>query len=113
MATGATLAPDTLSERIDMSLTKLFSRRSLASAMAITAAASGLVLMTPGAAEAAILAWLAQDYGVGRGHAMAFFHVLKNGTEISDKHVGSSGAHRDDSTTLRIDGIANRDCVVK
>ena len=60
-----------------------------------------------------VLAWLADDYGVGRGHGMAFFHVLKNGTEISDKHVGSSGAHRDDSTTLRIDGIANRDCVVK
>jgi hypothetical protein len=60
-----------------------------------------------------VLAWLAEDYGIGRGHAMAFFHVLKNGTEISDKHVGSSGAHRDDSTTLRIDGIANRHSVAK
>jgi hypothetical protein len=58
-----------------------------------------------------VLAWLAEDYGVGRGHGMAFFHLMKNGTEISDKHVGSSGSHRDDSSTLRIDGIANRERV--
>jgi Domain of unknown function (DUF4287) len=52
--------------------------------------------------------WLKADYGVGRGHAMALYYVLKNGTEISDKHVGTTGAHRDDSTTLRVDGIARR-----
>ena len=55
-----------------------------------------------------VCAWLKDDFGVGRGHAMAFFYVLKNGTEIGDKHVGSTGSHRDESTTLRIDGIANR-----
>ncbi|WP_210508217.1 DUF4287 domain-containing protein [Naasia sp. SYSU D00057] len=62
-----------------------------------------------GTKAAVIVEWLATDYGVGRGHAMAFFSVLKNGTQISDKHVGSTGAHRDESATLRVDGIANRD----
>lgn len=52
--------------------------------------------------------WLRDDYGVGRGHAMAFFHVLKNGPMISDKHVGSTGAHRDPTTELRLDGVAGR-----
>ncbi|MFC4854655.1 DUF4287 domain-containing protein [Actinophytocola glycyrrhizae] len=55
-----------------------------------------------------VLEWLKTDYDLGRGHGMAFFHVLKNGTEISDKHVGSTGTHRDPSTTLRVDGLANR-----
>ncbi|MCU1570194.1 MAG: hypothetical protein JWR33_935 [Naasia sp.] len=55
-----------------------------------------------------VLDWLSTEYGVGRGHAMAFFALMKNGTEISDKHVGSAGAHRDESTTLRVDGLANR-----
>lgn len=55
-----------------------------------------------------VLQWLKDDYDLGRGHGMAFFHVLKNGTTISDKHVGSTGTHRDDSTTLRVDGLANR-----
>jgi hypothetical protein len=62
----------------------------------------------PETKAAVVIDWLATDYGVGRGHAMAFFHLIKNGTEISDKHVGTEGAHRDDSSTLRIDGIANR-----
>ena len=48
--------------------------------------------------------WLNSDYGVGRGHAMALFHVLKNGAVISAKHVGTAGAHRDTSTVLRLDG---------
>ena len=52
--------------------------------------------------------WLKTSYGLGRGHAMALYYVLKNGTEIGDKHVGSSGTHRDQSTTLRIDGVAHR-----
>ena len=56
-----------------------------------------------------VLDWLRDDYGVGRGHGMAFVHVLKNGADISDKHVGSAGVHRDDSVTLRLDGKAQRD----
>ncbi len=55
-----------------------------------------------------VAAWLKDDYGIGRGHAMAFFHVLKNGPEIGDKHVGSEGVHRDESAVLRLDGKANR-----
>ena len=62
---------------------------------------------TPTTRAGDVVNWLA-EYGVGRGHAMAFFHLVKNGTEIGDKHGGSTGTHRDESTTLRIDGIANR-----
>lgn len=55
-----------------------------------------------------IVTWLKDGYDLGRGHAMALVHVIKNGSEISDKHVGADGAHRDESTTLRLDGVANR-----
>ncbi|SDN77165.1 DUF4287 domain-containing protein [Lentzea jiangxiensis] len=54
------------------------------------------------------LEWLKTDHDLGRGHGMALFHVLKNGPEISAKHVGTTGSHRDDSATLRLDGLANR-----
>lgn len=57
---------------------------------------------------AEIVAWLADDYALGRGHAMALVHVVKNGPTISDKHVGSAGTHRDESSVLRLDGLANR-----
>lgn len=55
-----------------------------------------------------ILTWLADKYSLGRGHAMALVHVVKNGPQISDKHVGSSGVHRDESDVLRLDGLARR-----
>ena len=55
-----------------------------------------------------VVAWLKDEWGVGRGHAMAFVHVLKNGATVSDAHVGSAGSHRDESTTLRLDGRARR-----
>ncbi|GAB1511752.1 DUF4287 domain-containing protein [Actinophytocola sp. KF-1] len=55
-----------------------------------------------------VLEWLKNDHDLGRGHGMALYHVLKNGVEIGEKHVGSDGTHRDESTTLRIDGLANR-----
>ncbi|WP_219419825.1 DUF4287 domain-containing protein [Pseudonocardia nigra] len=57
---------------------------------------------------AEIIAWLKEDYNLGRGHAMALVHVIRNGTTISDKHVGTTGAHRDESNELRLDGVANR-----
>ncbi|TKR23169.1 DUF4287 domain-containing protein [Cellulomonas hominis] len=55
---------------------------------------------------AAIVAWLAEDYGLGRGHAMALVHVIRNGPQIGTKHVGSTGTHRDESATLWLDGRA-------
>ncbi|MEU9820323.1 DUF4287 domain-containing protein [Pseudonocardia alni] len=55
-----------------------------------------------------IVEWLKTDYDLGRGHAMALAHVVRNGTAISDKHVGTTGTHRDESAELRLDGIANR-----
>ena len=56
-----------------------------------------------------VVDWLKEDYGVGRGHAMALFGVLKNGPTAPEKHVGSAGSHRDESLTLRLDGVAARD----
>jgi hypothetical protein len=55
-----------------------------------------------------ILEWLKTDYELGRGHGMALVHVIKKGTGIDDKHVGTSGTHRDESNELWIDGKANR-----
>lgn len=55
-----------------------------------------------------VIAWLKEDYDLGRGHAMALVHVIKNGPKISDKHVGSGRAHNDDTDALRLDGIKNR-----
>lgn len=55
-----------------------------------------------------ILAWLSTDLGLGRGHGMALVHVIKHGPQISDRHVGSTGSHRDASTELRLDGVAAR-----
>ena len=55
-----------------------------------------------------IVAWLKEDFGLGRGHAMAIVHVIKNGPGIADKHVGTTGSHRDESNILRLDGKAHR-----
>ncbi|MBO3094718.1 DUF4287 domain-containing protein [Cellulomonas dongxiuzhuiae] len=55
-----------------------------------------------------ILAWLADEYGLGRGHGMAVVHVLTKGPAISGKHVGTTGSHRDASDTLWLDGRATR-----
>lgn len=62
----------------------------------------------PDAVAGDVIAWLAADYGLGRGHAMALVHVIKNGPTISQKHVGSSGSHRDESDTLWLDGVATK-----
>lgn len=56
----------------------------------------------------AIIDWLKEDYGLGRGHAMALVHVIKNGPQISEKHVGSDGVHRDETIELWLDGKSNR-----
>ena len=62
----------------------------------------------PAVKAGTIVDWLKEDYGLGRGHAMALVYVIKNGPEIDSKHVGSTGTHRDDSDTLWLDGKANR-----
>lgn len=51
-----------------------------------------------------VLTWLKDEYELGRGHGMALFHVIKNGTKISNKHVGSGKAHNDTSDTLVLTG---------
>jgi hypothetical protein len=62
----------------------------------------------PGTKPAVIVEWLKQDFDLGRGHAMAIVHIIKNGAEIGDKHVGTTGAHRDESSVLDLGGKANR-----
>ncbi len=56
----------------------------------------------------AVVTWLADEYGLGRGHAMALVHVIKNGPTVDPKHVGAARSHRDASPTLWLDGIASR-----
>jgi hypothetical protein len=60
----------------------------------------------PDTKSAPIVAWLGEDYGLGRGHAMALVHVITKGEKISTKHVGTDGAHSDRSDTLWLDGKA-------
>ncbi len=51
-----------------------------------------------------MLAWLKDDYALGRGHGMALVHVIKNGAQIGEKHVNSGGTHSDPSDTLTLTG---------
>jgi hypothetical protein len=65
--------------------------------------------MSPKASKAGpILEWLAEDFGLGRGHGMALVHVITTGPATGDVHVGTTGSHRDESAVLRLDGIAAR-----
>lgn len=58
----------------------------------------------PSVKAGTILDWLKEDYDLGRGHGMALVHVIKNGPQIDSKHVGSDGAHGDESGLLWLDG---------
>ncbi|HEX5332539.1 MAG TPA: DUF4287 domain-containing protein [Cellulomonas sp.] len=62
----------------------------------------------PGAKAGDDVAWLKEDYDVDRGHAMVLWDVIKNGPQISTKHVGTTGARSDESDTLWLDGKATR-----
>ena len=62
----------------------------------------------PGTKATPIIEWLAADFGLGRGHAMALVHVITKGPTISVKHVGTDGVHRDESETLWLDGKATK-----
>ena len=55
---------------------------------------------------AVIVDWLKNDFNLGRGHAMALVHVIKNGPQIDAKHVSSGGTHSDPSDMLWLDGKA-------
>lgn len=65
-------------------------------------------LDAPGTKAGEIIAWLKDDYDLGRGHAMAIVHVIQKGSRISEKHVGTDGVHRDESVELRLDGVATK-----
>jgi hypothetical protein len=65
-------------------------------------------LAEPSVKAGAILEWLKEDYGLGRGHGMALVHVIQKGPQIDAKHVGTTGSHSDDSDTLWLDGKANK-----
>jgi hypothetical protein len=62
----------------------------------------------PGTKAGDILAWLKDDYGLGRGHGMAMVHVITKGPQIDTKFVGTDGVHRDESATLWLDGKATK-----
>lgn len=55
-----------------------------------------------------ILAWLKEDYDLGRGHGMAIVHVITKGPRISAKHVETGTAHSDPSDELWLDGVASK-----
>jgi hypothetical protein len=74
----------------------------------LVALAHGRGFNDPRTKAGEIIGWLKDDYGLGRGHAMALVHVIKNGPMISQKHVGSDGVHRDESAELWLDGKNNR-----
>ncbi|MCI2957576.1 DUF4287 domain-containing protein [Agromyces atrinae] len=62
----------------------------------------------PSVKAGVIVAWLKDDYDLGRGHAMALVHVIKKGPVIDAKHVNSGGVHSDASDTLWLDGVASK-----
>ena len=51
-----------------------------------------------------IIEWLKEDYGLGRGHALAMLHMITKGDQISSKHIGTDGTHSDASDRLWLDG---------
>lgn len=60
----------------------------------------------PGTKAGDIVTWLADEYGLGRGHAMALVHVITRGPKVAGRHVNSGGVHSDPSDTLWLDGKA-------
>lgn len=51
-----------------------------------------------------IIAWLKADYGLGLGHARAIDHVIRKGAKFTLRQT--TGPHRDESDTLKLDGKA-------
>ncbi|QCB92760.1 DUF4287 domain-containing protein [Cellulomonas shaoxiangyii] len=65
-------------------------------------------LDAPGTKAGQVVAWFAEEHGLGRGHAMAFWRVLTQGPTISGKYVGTGGTHAHASDTLWLDGKATK-----
>lgn len=61
----------------------------------------------PGTKAGEIISWLADDYSLGRGHAMALVHVITKGPQIAATHVGTGTTHSDATDTLWLDGRAS------
>ena len=53
-----------------------------------------------------IIAWLKAEYGLGLGHARAIDHVIRKGAKFTLRQT--TGTHRDESDTLKLDGKASR-----
>lgn len=53
-----------------------------------------------------IIAWLKKDYGLGLGHARALDYVIRKGPTFEVRQT--TGVHRDESGTLKLDGKAKR-----
>jgi len=62
-------------------------------------------LTAPETKTSVIVAWLKEDFNLGRGHAMALVHVFNSGAAMSEKHVDSDGVHRDEGVALHLDGF--------
>lgn len=62
----------------------------------------------PGTKATPIVQWLAEDYGLGRGHAMALVHVITKGPQISAAHVRTGTTHSDPKDHLWLDGVATK-----
>lgn len=62
----------------------------------------------PATTAGQVVAWLKEDYDLGRGHAMALWQVIQHGPGISTTHVRTGGTHNDESDTLWLDGKATR-----
>ena len=63
----------------------------------------------PGTKSGEIVAWLGEDYGLGRGHAMALVHVITKGPQIDTKHVACVVYGSADAETAAVRAAAVRD----
>jgi hypothetical protein len=62
----------------------------------------------PGTKAGVIVDWLKADYELGRGHAMALVHVIKNSAAIGAERLRTDTAHTDKSDALWLDGKATK-----
>ena len=53
-----------------------------------------------------IIAWLKNDYGLGLGHARAMDYVIRKGPNFEVRQT--TGVHRDETGTLKLDGKTKR-----